>query len=98
MWLFFAKADLAFIDFWEYSVHHNFFFEFWRGNYWLEELDEEWDWLHRRGFSVKRYDYHMSFLWMEYDWYTNLPNATRAFPMGVFPELWPDDFEDEEVF
>ncbi len=55
-----GKSDQTITDFWEHHVHHNYFFEFWRSNYWLEELDEEWDYLHRRGFSVKRFDYMMS--------------------------------------
>lgn len=97
----FERADHAIIEFWEYNVHWNFPFEYWRGNYWMEEIEEQWDWLQRRAFDLRRYPPSMMFLWKHYDWYEQLPNTVRNLPVAAFPDFWIDDstyYHDEKMY
>jgi hypothetical protein len=93
----YENADQANIEFWEYYAPHAYHVDFWRGQYWEEEIEDEWDWLNRRGFTLRRWDYDVATQWFENDWNTIMPEFSRGFTITAdYPEFLPEDGFEEE--
>lgn len=97
-WVPARRADQAIITWWEHTVHNNFWYEFWRGNYWQEEIEEDWDWPNRKGLEIPRKNYVWNWKTLELDWYNTYLNYQRGEPMILYaPSIAYDEDIREEV-
>lgn len=97
-WVPARRSDQAIITWWEHTVHNNFWYEFWRGNYWQEEIEEDWDWPNRKGLEIPRKDYKWNWKTLELDWYNTYLNYQRGEPMILYaPSIAYNEDIREEV-
>lgn len=91
----FASVDLSLLNFYDYNRFYVApYFEVMAS--WTQDEDEEvWDWLHNPSYKLKRITEDYAFDWLDAEWSETMPILCRGFPQQIFPEFWPDFFEEE---